>query len=703
MLRMILSLTLLPLYTSCIKEAAKVSSAKTSTSGGSGGGSTGSPSTGADPLAAESWHLENTGQRAFSSTAAVSGEDISVKYVHETLGFFGKGVRIAVSDSGADIEHPDLKANTLSGEHRNYTSSSALNWQNADPYPTDDSSHGTSVAGLICALGWNGIGSRGVAPSSKFAAFRYIYALSSSETVSSFLAKTLDQASGNFDIFNYSYGYTGDEFVAGDPILEDAFELGVTTLRSGKGALYVQSSGNSFTEAYNVCDPGIDPDCLFEVSGNTNAHADQATPYKILVGATNAAGKKASYSTPGSSIWISAPGGEDGTTLPAMITTDIQSCGAGSSFSSRIFESLFDFGFHPSNPQCDYTNRFNGTSSAAPLVSGVIALMLEANPSLSWRDVKHILAVTADKIDYISEDPPLNILPHPNDLNPFGMAYTYDEVWFRNAAGHLFSNWYGFGRVNAERAVLAAMSYSSNLGTFEQTKNAEGSWYYDSGTITGKTIIDESPLFIEDQIWVGHDFSIEAVQIKLTTDHPWPGDLAIHLISPSGTESRLLTLNNNIFGLGLDSDFQMLSNAFYGESSEGMWKLRIYDGDSLFGTGDLLNWKILISGHRRSSDLFRPYPPTFMTLGSIPSTLDRSPVFNFSDSISHSSLFRYEAAIGDSSDNENIRGWTSIGLTNSGHQITGVTLSSATTYYLKIRAVSSGGVSSVQLLPWTTP
>lgn len=697
----------LVLLFSCVKDEGKVSGGNaTETPGGSSGGSsggstTGSPATGSDPLASYAWHLKNTGQSSFADAGGVAGEDSSIYYVHETLDILGRGVKIAVSDSGTDIDHPDLDGNLLaSTEHRNYTFSSSLAWKGSSPLPSDGEAHGTAVAGLISAEGWNGIGSRGVAPESQFAAFRFVFTPSASETQASYLAKNIDQMYGDFDIFNYSYGKSGSVFYQEDPTVDEALEIGVTTLRGGKGALYVQSAGNDFQTAYAVCDPS-DPTCIYYVSGNTNSETSHATPYKIIVGAVNANGEASSYSSPGSSIWVSAPGGEYGITAPAIISTDILGCSAGFSQRDANYPLEFDNGFLSLNAQCDYTSHMNGTSAAAPITSGVIALMLEANPNLSWRDVKHILAATSDKVD---DDISTNILSHPFGFNPFGITYVYDYKWVTNAANFHFSNWYGFGRVNAEEAVEMALTYDTSLlGTFEQTKDENDTWYYDSGTLIGATIPDESAVGIEDSIWVGHNFLVESVQISLTTDHPWPGDLAIHLVSPSGTESRLMTLNNNIYSVALDPDFIMLSNAFYGEESEGFWKIKIYDGDAAMGTGDLTNWKILISGRRKSSDLSRPYPPTKMGLG-VPSDLTSSPIFAFSNSVSHSTLTRYEAAVGEDFDDINIKGWTSIGLSNSGQQLTGLTLVSGETYYLKVRAVNSANeTSSIQLLPWTAP
>jgi subtilisin family serine protease len=428
---------LLSLACACVKDESSIGRAAGSTgtvSGGASGGSGGNQITYPDPLASQAWHLKNTGtQNAFSLATGSNGEDINVEPVHTLFNIRGRNIRIAVSDTGTDIEHADLAANALSGEHRNYTSSQSHYWHNANPYPSGDESHGTGVTGLIAALGWNGIGSRGVAPAAKFASFRYVFDPLPSETNSSRLAKQLDQLYGNFDIFNYSYGKAGYLFVEEDQVVRDALKLGIKNLRNGKGALYVQSAGNSFYEKFAICDDETDPLCFDEALGNTNAHESLATPYKIVVGATNALGKVTSYSTPGSGLWVSAPGGEDGFLLPAMVTTDLSGCTAGMSYRNPAYADFFDFGFHNLNSNCDYTNRFNGTSSAAPVVSGVVALMLEANPKLTWRDVKHILAETSDVIDlrcpvydlYCS----LNELTHP--LNKDVANYLYDYIWTR--------------------------------------------------------------------------------------------------------------------------------------------------------------------------------------------------------------------------------------------------------------------------------
>jgi subtilisin-like proprotein convertase family protein len=193
---------------------------------------------------------------------------------------------------------------------------------------------------------------------------------------------------------------------------------------------------------------------------------------------------------------------------------------------------------------------------------------------------------------------------------------------------------------------------------------------------------------------------VESVQIKFTSDHPWPGDVAVHLVSPSGSESRLININSNIYSDGYETDTLMISNAFYGEESEGYWTIKMYDGDDLMGTGSLLNWKIQINGHISPLETMHPMPVTGMNFGPVPISSSMTPTFTFIHSSSLLTLDHYEAAIGTSAFDEDIKGWTNIGLNDNAQRLTGLTLSNGVTYYLKIRAFNGFGYSSVQILPW---
>src|SRR5690606_17854281 len=112
------------------------------------------------------------------------------------------------------------------------------------------------------------------------------------------------------------------------------------------------------------------------------------------------------------------------------------------------------------NTDCDYTARFNGTSSAAPNLSGVVALLLEANPRLTSRDVKDILAKTAKR--------PANHGRRPVQVAA-NRTVNRDLGPIQNGAGFVFDNWHGFGTVDAEAAVAMARSYDTPMPPVRQT------------------------------------------------------------------------------------------------------------------------------------------------------------------------------------------------------------------------------------------
>ena len=665
---------------------------------------------GDDVLVPYAWHLGNTGQTSFAGLAGTAGQDFNIAEAI-ALGYKGSGIKIAVSDSGVDLTHPDLDNNALAGLHRDYSGASAGSWKTsgsyvADPYPQEGEGHGTAVTGLASAEGWNTIGSRGVAPSSKYAAFYFIG--NNVATTGSYEAKTLDQIWGAFDIFNYSYGYEGCTLTPVTSAVINMYKQGVTSLRGGYGAIYVKAAGNDYIGYNDDCYSTADPESYF--FGNSNTNEDQNIPYLIVAAAVNAKGKISSYSTPGSGVWISSAGGEFGYSSssysveksPAMITTDITGCSYGLSTSSST-ESSFNKGTSSFNLDCDYTSVMNGTSSAAPTLSGVVALMLSANPLLSWRDVKHILAYTAQKIN-LSYSPSKH--PYYNDANFSSRAsdlvneidgYNYDYYYTNNSAGYSFSNTYGFGRVDAYAAVQMARSYVSGLGTYEETFNPNNDgWYYPSTSAFPISIPNNSAMGVTDVINVRHNFNIESVQIKFSTNHSYIGELGVELISPNGTISKVLLLNSNIkdnySGATPLEDYMMITNAFYNEESRGNWTIRVVDGmntnldDNTVHTGNLLGWSIKINGHKVASTAATTAAPTNIVMAGSDASITASPPVSFTASTG--TILRYEVSVGTTPDLADKAQWYSIGNATS-FQTTNMSLSAGVTYYMKIRAINN--------------
>ncbi len=544
---------------------------------------------GVDPLAFNSWHLRNYGQNSFSKPLCVEssctygkaepGEDSGLGNSHDRFNT-GEGVRIAISDNGTDIYHEDLYFNIEEGLTRNYSSDDPNEWLGV-PTPAGGSAeiaaHGTAVTGIIGAIKNNSRGSFGIAPNAKLVPFKYV-------GTSGSYAKEIDQAGGLFDIFNYSYGRSSCSYHYSNPSYLDALKYGVQNLRAGKGALYVKAAGNEYISSLSDCsDSGGD-----YYLGNANFEEENSYPYLIVTAAMNAAGKSSTYSTPGSSVWLSAPAGEFGDDSPAIVSTDLMDCNHGFS-QNNAQENSFESGTHPLNSDCNYTSTMNGTSSAAPMVSGAIALILAERPELTWRDVKDILARSARQIDASNMG---SNYPVSDSRFPALSGHRYQEGWITNAAGFKFHNWYGFGALDIEAALELARSRATTMPAYAETLS-NGNWKYLKSL--SRAIPDFSAAGTSDSQNVTEDLIAEQVQVRLSVDHTRASDLGVELTSPTGTKSQLMLINSNIVDKKLN-DVIFLSNAFYGENAKGQWTLKVLDGRQ-GESGTLTRWGVHIFGH----------------------------------------------------------------------------------------------------------
>lgn len=522
-----------------------------------------------DPLYSQQWHMHNIAQTAFSNTGGTAGHDINIGSLHHA-GKTADIINIAVVDSGLEIAHEDLVNNVLAGRSYDFKN------DDADPTPaTVGGDHGTSVAGLIAAEGFNGKGGRGVAPDANLMGFNWL----ETQQFSQWIEAQGGSKSNDAHIINESYGATPIAPLSFEELgtqAEEAHYQNTLSNNNDRGVLFVKAAGNSFGEiqtgirgievilteyAYD----GSGPKLSASMAGNEPM---SSSFYQTVISALNADADNplSSYSSIGSSVWVSAPGGEYGQDAPAMITTDLEGCGRGYANASQ---SGFNGG-SSDNQDCHYTSTFNGTSSAAPVASGVAALVMQANDQLTWRDVRHILASTAKKID--DDFQPVTV---QNDQQ----TLTVEPGWVKNDAGYNFHNWYGFGMVDAEAAVrMAEQSNYQLLSPLQETA------FIASADISEVTI-PENNTGVEKTVSVTDDITVESVQIKVSIEHRRDNDIMIEVESPSGTRSvvqqpRSLLIADRIDTTTEFNNTVLLSNAFYGEPSSGDWKIKVTDTNS---------------------------------------------------------------------------------------------------------------------------
>lgn len=580
---------------------------------------------GGDPLYVHQWHLNNSGQSSFAINRGKAGEDMNVAGAIASK-VFGEGVTVAVVDDGLEIAHPDLKNNTIPGGSYNLITGTI------DPTPfSGTSGHGTAVGGIIASEGWNDIGGRGVAPKAKLIGFNFLDSdptgkVKSVQTFENFVKSHGGNSLSDYArVFNQSYGYSVPYPHGFDKDELEVYADVATTSADGKGAIFVKSAGNGY-QYFRSSGTFWLPGDYFSARTlkipanyglpfhNSNMSTDNANVYNLVVSAINAKGELSSYSSVGANIFVTAPGGEYGEDNPAIVTTDREGCVNGDAKTEDRPSTPFHGGLHPLNLDCNYTSTMNGTSSAAPNTSGAVAMIMSANPALTWRDVRHVLATTATKVDAEIKATTVKLGTADDALE-----YTAIAGWETNAAGLNFHNLYGFGRVDVSAAVKAAQEYKTVLGEYVVTDWAKSA-------DLAKAIPDQDLTGAVDKLAIEEDLIVEAVQIELTADHLRLPDLAVELISPAGTKSVIMTPYNGMVYQGVmnaaDPDdlvagydkTPMLSNAFYGESTKGEWTLKVIDvnsGDYSFykydagritianeANGELKGWSIRFHGHK---------------------------------------------------------------------------------------------------------
>ncbi|MGY3856937.1 serine protease Asp [Aeromonas intestinalis] len=569
---------------------------------------------GINPLQDQQWYLLNSGQDSFSARGGVAGNDLNLWWAHRTA-VLGQGINVAVVDDGLAIAHPDLADNIRPGSKNVVTGSN-------DPTPTDpDSAHGTSVAGIVAAVD-NAIGSRGVAPAAQLQGFNLLDDNSRQLQRDWLYALGDSQASRDNRVFNQSYGMSLVTPRGSDDLNRRQLDTLMEQMtQKAEGAAYIKAAGNGFNRIasgdYVFNRNGNNPALPFE---NSNLDPSNSNFWNLVVSASNADGVRSSYSSVGSNVFLSAPGGEYGTDAPAMVTTDLPGCDMGYNrvddpSANRLHNNpALDVG-------CDYNGTMNGTSSATPNTAGAMALLMSAYPDLSVRDLRDLLARNATRIEAAQAPVRVNYTTANGQLR----QVTGLEGWERNAAGLWFSPTYGFGLIDVNKALVSAATHDPLPALIQSP--------WQKVTVRGAAgaIPDVGNAPTTSNIQLAQALTVEAVQVKVSLDHQRLPDLLIELVSPSGTRSVLLNPYNSLVGQSLERqqtgtirtagmrDMRLLSHKFYGETAAGEWRLEVTDvADgtrqvSLFNPdtrarstlternnsqpGQLIDWSLRVLGH----------------------------------------------------------------------------------------------------------
>ncbi|OAF71882.1 hypothetical protein A3Q56_00350 [Intoshia linei] len=437
-----------------------------------------------DPLYKYQWQMHQD----YNNIVNVWKQDIS-----------GRGVNVTILDDGIFHDNPDLKTNY----HQDISYDlNDVNDKYHDPTPRDDGNneHGTKCAGVVAGEANNGHCGVGVAFNSNIGGVRVLDGVITDPIESLCFTINVDK----IDIYSASWGPKDDGMTMDKPRYHstEAMKNGIKNGRNGLGSIYVWATGNGGEMDNCNCDGYVSS--IYTLSFSSVSKNGEAMYYAEKCPSTLA------------SVFIGWNSGEEKDEKSGchVISTSVHS-------------------------EC--TTEFQGTSSAAPMAAGCIALLLEANPKLSWRDVIHVVTLSARITD------------------------SEDDGWVLNGGGYHYNEKYGFGVMDCARMVW----YGKRLNPVEPMLNST----YSLIRSTRSVPIYRGVLY-KHSIYVAFEKISFVENVELIIDMEignfTRGSISLFLKSPSGTISRLLgtriadTSNKKI-------NFTFSSLQFWGEDPNGVW------------------------------------------------------------------------------------------------------------------------------------
>ncbi|MBE9571473.1 MAG: proprotein convertase P-domain-containing protein [Proteobacteria bacterium] len=539
-----------------------------------------------DPQYGREWHL-HTGLNDpdYDTRACSQCED-----AWRLLDHYGsEGVVIAISDDGCKLDHHDFDSPGKFAGWGYFRGERLITSGDIDADPAEmyklGSNHGTSCAGVIGGE-IDALLTVGAAPGCSLFPIQWesdgpsLY-ISDSKlmTALNFIADKVDVMSNSWSGVPY--------FVLAHPVVNRITDLAKTGGRRGKGIVFIWAAGNdncpinhtasvdiAYNHGWKIYNDGsvewIGPDTARVFRRNF-----AEIPGVMNIAALASTARRSHYSNYGPGISLCAPSSNG----HAYYRMEVRGLG--------ITTTTGEPG--------GVIHEFGGTSSATPLVAGIAALTISANPDLTALEVVSILQQTAAKdLDFQSypQTPPAVFDPDTSwDISPIAPFDNGDFTDTGDADGS-WSSWFGHGRVDATAAVAEALRRGGEPGDL----------IFQGDSSPDKSIPDNNSRGIKDSIVCDETFILRSIKARVDITHSYIGDLIVSLISPSGT-SVVLHERTGGSANDLHSEFDINSvpmlRFLSDESVEGTWTLHVQDLAAR-DRGRLQSWSLEISGQRQT-------------------------------------------------------------------------------------------------------
>lgn len=546
-----------------------------------------------DPEYIQQWHLHtNFNDTDYDARASSLCED-----AWQLLGHFGnEDVVVAVSDDGCKLDHVDFDSDTkfsdwgyLRGSR--LIKSSDIDAETAEMYKSG-SNHGTSCCGVIGGE----VDSRltvGAAPGCRLLPVQWESSGSSLFISDSKLLTVLNFIADKADVMSNSWGGVPTSLWSMQ-VVDRIKELAKNGGRRGKGIVFLWAAGNENCLINYSTDQEVPYDHGVKEQGGSLVWMGVNTtrvfrnnlvgiPGMMHIAALASTAKRSHYSNYGPGISLCAPTSNSHAYYRMIVK------GLGVTTTTGSVSGV--------------TESFGGTSSATPLVAGISALTLSANPNLTALEVVEILKKTASKdLNFTGypRTPPAGFDSDTSwDVSPIA-PFNHGEFIDNGDAEGSWSPWFGHGRVNAEAAVAEALNRLQSGGE----KN------FSDSSMPDKSIPDNNSRGIKDTIVCDDNFIISSITVSVDITHTYIADLKVSLISPSGT---LVLLHNRAGGSANDIHRTYTANdvpALHSLTSEpvnGNWKLLVQDL-AAYDRGRLQSWSLDINGHEDITVLVEESP-----------------------------------------------------------------------------------------------